>query len=334
MYVHRRALTRLTKISSSELSLVCRSLMVMPCSLRLLRERRDSGTLALRVKRVDELGAVVAQLEVSVGERRGNALQRLSQLQGELLAAELLHQHGLVLGEDDFAFVDDADPVRHLLRFLDVVRREDDGHAAFAQSADHLPHGSAQLHVHPGRGLVEKQDERLVRERLGDHHPALHAAGQRHDPRIALLPQRQVAEHLFQVGGIRGLAEQAAAELDGVPDALEGIGRQLLRHEPDPGSRRAVVANDVVSVRQDGSLRRVDDPADDADEGRLARAIGSQQREDLALADLQVDVLQRLEARSVGLGEIGNADDRLHELLYVTMSRSGTGVRPLPGALP
>jgi len=92
------------------------------------------------------------------------------------------------------------------------------------------------------------------------------------------------------------------------------------RSQSDPGSGRAVIANDVVSVRQDGSLRRIDDPADDADERGFPRAVGAEEREDLALADFQVDVLQRLEAGGVGLGQIGNADDGLHELLYETMS--------------
>ena len=46
----------------------------------------------------------------------------------------------------------------------------------------------------------------------------------------------------------------------------------------------------------------VDDAADDADQRRLAGAVGAEQREDLAAPDLEVDVLERLEARGVGLG--------------------------------
>ncbi len=45
--------------------------------------------------------------------------------------------------------------------------------------AHHVPHVLAQLDVDAGGRLVEKQDLRLVRQRLGDHHAALHAAGQR-----------------------------------------------------------------------------------------------------------------------------------------------------------
>src|SRR5205823_1710316 len=63
---------------------------------------------------------------------------------------------------------------------------------------------------------------------------------------------------------------------------------------------------------RDRATARVDDAADDADQRRLAGAVGPKQREDLALSDLQADVLQRLETRCVGLGEVGNAENRLH----------------------
>jgi hypothetical protein len=68
------------------------------------------------------------------------------------------------------------DAVGHLLGFFDVVGGQDDGYAALAQSAHHLPHVAPQLDVNPCRGFVQKQDARFVRECLRDHHAALHAA--------------------------------------------------------------------------------------------------------------------------------------------------------------
>ena len=53
----------------------------------------------------------------------------------------------------------------------------------------------------------------------------------------------------------------------------------------------------------------VDDAADDADQRGLAGAVGPEQREDLAAPDVEVDVLQRLEARGIGLGQVGDGDD-------------------------
>ena len=79
---------------------------------------------------------------------------------------------------------------------------------------------------------------------------------------------------------------------------------QLLGHESDPGSGGAVVGDVVVAVGNHGPLRRRDDPADDMDQGRLPGAIRAQECEDLALADLQVNVLERLQAGGVCLGEV------------------------------
>ena len=60
---------------------------------------------------------------------------------------------------------------------------------------------------------------------------------------------------------------------------------------------------------------RRDDAADDADQRGLAGAVRTQQREDLALADLEVDALQRLQARRVGLGQVRDGDDRRHGMI-------------------
>jgi hypothetical protein len=69
-----------------------------------------------------------------------------------------------------------------------------------------------------------------------------------HDLGLALVPQRQVLEHLLDMPGIGRLSEQAAAEADGGDDALEGVGVELLRNESDLGSRRPIIADDVVAV--------------------------------------------------------------------------------------
>src|SRR5690606_40651040 len=84
----------------------------------------------------------------------------LLQDQGQLLLAELVHQHVLVFHQNDLALADHADAVGHLLGLLDVVGGEDDGHPTLAQAAHHFPHVATQLDVNAGRGFVEKQDRR------------------------------------------------------------------------------------------------------------------------------------------------------------------------------
>ena len=72
---------------------------------------------------------------------------------------------------------------------------------------------------------------------------------------------------------------------------------------------------DVVTVDGDRAAARVDDAADDVDQRRLAGAVRAEQTENLAAPDLEIRVLQRLEAGRIGLRQILDRDDRLHEAL-------------------
>jgi hypothetical protein len=135
-----------------------------------------------------------------------------------------------------------------------------------------------------------------VRQRLGDHHAALHAAAQCHDLAVFFVPQGQRLQQFFDMRGIAALAEQAAAETDCPPDALESVRRQFLRHEADQRPRGAIVFDDIMTLGEHASRARPDDAADDADQRRLAGAIGAEQSEYLAATDVERDVAQRGEA--------------------------------------
>ncbi len=285
-------------MSSSELCVVWRSLNRMPATIEIVEQVGDAGALALAVIGVDQFLAVRRQRQPVRGERGRDRVDAVVQFERQLLLAELVHQLGLVLDQDDLALVDDADAVGHLLGFLDVMRGEDDGDAGRAQRAHELPHVLAQFDVDAGGRLVEKKNLRLVRQRLGDQQPALHAAGQRHDLGVLLVPQRQVLEHLGDMVGIRRLAEEPAAEPHRRPQRLEGIGGEFLRHQADHGAGGAVVRDDVMTVHRHGARGRLHDPADDVDQRRLAGAVGAEQRKNLAVADVQIDVLERAKART------------------------------------
>jgi len=71
------------------------------------------------------------------------------------------------------------------------------------------------------------------------------------------------------------------------------------------------------------AVSRRDDAADDVDQRGLAGAVRAEQREDLALLDLQVDALQRLAAAGVGLGEaLDGEDGRQSRRFYGVASRT------------
>jgi NAD(P)-dependent dehydrogenase (short-subunit alcohol dehydrogenase family) len=65
----------------------------------------------------------------------------------------------------------------------------------------------AQLDIDTGCRLIEEEYLRFVRQGLGDQHPALHAAGKRHDLAVFFIPQGQVLEHLCDVIGVGRFAE-------------------------------------------------------------------------------------------------------------------------------
>ena len=151
-----------------------------------------------------------------------------------------------------------------------------------------------------------------MRERLGDQHPAFHAAGQRHDLTVLPVPQGQLLEHLCDVVGIARFAEEPAAKRHRCPDRFERVGRQLLRDETDHRSSHAEISADVVTSDRDRAFGQGDDSANDADQRRLAGAVRAQQRKNLATANIEVDALQSPQAGGVSLRNVGDRNDRLH----------------------
>ena len=281
----------------------------------------------LAVEAVDQLMAAIGQGQGVARQRCRQFVQWLLELQAQLFFAQALHQHVFVFHQDDLALADHADAVGHFFGFFDVVGGQDDGHAALAQAADHGPHVAAQLDVDAGGGLVEKQNRGFVGQRLGDHHPALHAAGQLKNLRVLLVPQRQVLEQLFEVGRVRLFAEQAATELQRGPNGFKHVVDQLLRHQADLRAGGAVILDDVIAADLHRAAAGVDDAADDADQGGLARAVGAEQGEDFTRLDVQIDAAQGGVAGGVGLVQLLDGNDRLHE-----KSSGGQGGARLLGA--
>src|SRR6185312_12077336 len=69
----------------------------------------DAGTLAPGVVVVDQRAAAVAKIEAIGCKLRRDRLQAAQQMDRQALLAQLLHEAGLFLDQDDLALVDDAD---------------------------------------------------------------------------------------------------------------------------------------------------------------------------------------------------------------------------------
>ena len=161
-------------------------------------QRGDAGPLGMAVEFVAEHVAVIARAATFHSESSGGiAVSGSASMMSSVLLAHLGHQRLLLVDRDQLAAADDADAVGHLLGFLDVMGGEDDRRAVGAKLAHQVPHVAAKLDVDAGGRLVEEQDVGLVAQRLGDHHPALHPAGEVHHDRLALVPQRQALEQVL-----------------------------------------------------------------------------------------------------------------------------------------
>ena len=169
-------------------------------------------------------------------------------------------------------------------------------------------HDLEQLADHRRR---EAQRELVDHQELGLREEGL---GQR---QLLLLAAREVAGHgvdpLGQGGEDGEYLGEASGRVDlGLVALLEDprAEQDVLPHRELPGTRRGPGhrdhapqgdlvgrhVGDVAAVEHDGAAGRLLDAADGPQQRRLARAVGAQQGDDLALLDVEVDAEQHLHA--------------------------------------
>src|SRR5579884_91273 len=130
----------------------------------------------MTVEFVTEHMSFLLEPEPPVVELRGERMQRLGKHDLECLATHFGDQRLFLVDGDQFASTDHADTVRHLLRFFDIMRREDDRGSIRSKLAHELPHVPPKFNVNAGGGLVQEQYLGLMAERLRDPHASLHSA--------------------------------------------------------------------------------------------------------------------------------------------------------------
>jgi len=97
-------------------------------------------------------------------------------------------------------------------------------------------------------------------------------------------------------------------ERDDLVDRRRERQRRDLRHDGDTASdRQAVEGGHGPSVELDGADRRLDEPGDRPQQGRLAGPVRTDERDALATIDVQVQVAQR-RAAAVGDGHAFEMD--------------------------
>ena len=103
----------------------------------------------------------------------------------------------------------------------------------------------------------------------------------------------------------------------------EHVEAEFLRDEPDAPAHFAPVTLDVEPEGLDRPAARLEQAADRADQRGLARAVRAEQRENLALADRQVDVLKRDGAALVGFRQSTDIENRVVQSPAKMACRSG-----------
>jgi len=150
-----------------------------------------------------------------------------------------------------------------------------------------------------------------VHQRLRHQHAALHAAGELAHVGLGLVGEAELGQQLVDPGVVAAHAEVAALDAQRLAHAEEGVEHQLLRHDAQLSPRRGVVGDDIVAEHRDAAAAGARKAREDGDERRLARAVGPEQAEELALADVEAHLVQRAQralGTAKGLGDVVEAD--------------------------
>ena len=227
---------------------------------------------------------------------------------------------------DEAALADDGDPVTGAVDLVDDVRRQEDGPAVVAGLADEPEERLLDERVEARGRLVEDEQVRPVLER--DDQPDLLLVA----PRVLLVPPARVeVERLDQLRDVRLV--DAAAQVAEVRDRL-GAGQSVVQVELAGQVADATMDRDRIGGRLDAedlgaAGGRPDQVEQDAHRGRLAGAVRSQEPEDLALGDLQIEV-DDPPVLPVGLGQSFGLDDGGH---ITSLRRHTTGFSTRPSRL-
>src|SRR3954463_5164784 len=185
----------------------------------------------------------------------------------------------------------DEDAIGQEHRLRDRVGDEEDGLAPLEPDALQFEVQALARHrVERAEGLVHEEERGIVHEAPGDRTPLLHSA--RKLPRIPMLEPAEAdeAEKLEGTGAVLLPAE-----------ALHVDGKQhVFQHGPPGKEHRRLEDDSYVAARSgDGRAPELDLPAarrkqpgEDLEQSRLAATRRSDESDELALPDVEVDVLE------------------------------------------
>jgi hypothetical protein len=211
----------------------------------------------------------------------------------------------------DTATVEDDDLVRDLEGFLLVVGDEEGGDVDLVvEAAEPGAELVADTRVEGAEGLIEEEDLRFRREGAGEGDALALAAGELRGVAVCVAVELDEAEEIVDAALDLGPGPLAdlEAERDVLPDghvAEEGIVLEDEAHSAELNGD----GGGVLSGEDDASRVGFLESGDDAEDGALAGARGSEEGDELAGVDFEGDRVDGLEGTE-SLGDV--VDDDAH----------------------
>src|SRR5256885_2431280 len=236
--------------------------------------------------------------------RTGDRPEEILQLSGGGARLELLR---CAVGDDATAVDDDRSGASRL-DLLEDVRGEDD-RLVLAHLAYQRAHLVLLVRIEPVGGLVKDQHLRVVDQRLCEAGAVAEALRER----IDRLPENVLQMAQLDDAAYRAapsLAAQSAhlgCELEERQHGHFSIRRRRLRKVAYPALHLDRVFLHVQAAHRDRARARGNEAGDHAHRRRLARAVGAEEPQHLALSHLEGDAVDRA-LRPEGLAEILHLD--------------------------
>ena len=175
------------------------------------------------------------------------------------------------------------------------MRRQYHGVTFAIETADEIPQGLSQFHIHTRCRLIQHDDGRLVYQSLRNQHTPLHSTRQGAHIAVGLGREVEVVHHLINPGIIVVNPEVAGLHAQRFTNGEERIKDQLLRHNTNALARMTVVRDDIMAMNAHPTFIGAREPGDDGNQGRFAGAVGAQQAKELAFSNLERYTAQRLQ---------------------------------------
>ena len=283
---------------------------------RMLESFRKIGGNGLSRGQLNDGGAAFGRLDL-----RGNEIGVADEIGNEALGGPVV-DIARAPKLQDLAVAHDRDPVRHGQRLFLVVGHEHERDTGLVlQTLEFDLHVLAELVIERRKRFVEKQHLGMRRQRPGQRHALLLAAGNLVCLPVTQLGHAHEVEHLVHCAAylIGGFSQHFQTESDVLRHRhvrKQGVTLEDRVNGPFVGRQHG----NIASAEQDIAFGRMLEAGDHPEQGRLAATGRTEQRQKLVLLDGQGDIVD-------GPNLFGAGPENLGDVSYI----DGRPDIPLPG---